>query len=221
MEKQNNIVLKTLQIMSKAGILDNVLLIGSWCSYFYKQYFSKVEYNPVIKTRDIDFLINTQPKFSKSVDLEELLKPIGFEIEFFGKGYMKLESEELAIEFLIPEIGRPSEKPRPIPALKLNAQPLRHLEVLWRKPIKVVLSGISIRLPHPVDYLLQKLVIAGERKKSDKAEKDRQSAFTVLEAVVENGELSEFRNAVKFLSKKELKTLTVELRQIGRESILT
>ncbi|MBI2092955.1 MAG: hypothetical protein HYY43_03435 [Deltaproteobacteria bacterium] len=206
--------------MSKSGILDNVLLVESWCAYFYKQYFSKIEYNPVIKTRDIDFLVNVRPTFSKSVDLEELLKPIGFEIEFFGSGYMKLESEELAIEFLVPEIGRPSEKPMPLPALKLNAQPLRHLDILWRNPIKVAVSGIFIRLPHPVDYLLQKLVIAGRRKKADKSEKDRQSALAVLDAVIDNDELQEFHKAVKYLSKKELKTVTEELSRAGREDVL-
>ena len=221
MEKQSDIVLKTLRIMSKSGILDNVLLIGSWCAYFYKQYFSKVEYNPVIKTRDIDFLVNIRPKFPKSVDLEELLKPIGFEIEFFGKGYMKLESEELAIEFLVPEVGRPRNKPLPLPKIGLNAQPLKHLEMLWRNPIKIAVFGISMRLPHPVDYLIQKLIIAERRKKSDKSEKDRQSATTVLDAIINNDELSEFHKAIKNLSKKELKTVTSELRQLGRESIPT
>lgn len=220
MEKQSSTVLKTLRIMSEAAILDNVLLIGSWCAYFYKQYFKKVEYNPIIKTRDIDFLVNVRPKFSKQVDLEKLLKPIGFEIEFFGKGYMKLESEELVIEFLVPEIGRPSEKPLPLSALKLNAQPLRHLEILWRNPIKIAVSGIPVRLPHPADYLLQKLIIAGLRKKSDKAEKDRQSAFAVLDALIENNEFPEFHKATKYLSKKELGVVTKELQQVGRESIL-
>lgn len=207
--------------MSKSGILDNVLLIGSWCAYFYKQYFSKVEYNPVIKTRDIDFLVNVRPKFPRSVDLEELLKPIGFELEFFGQGYMKLESEELAIEFLVPEIGRPRDAPLPLPAIGLNAQPLRHLDMLWRNPIKIKLSEVVISLPHPVDYLLQKLIIAGRRKKSDRAEKDRQSAAAVLDAIIDNDELPELHKAMKCLSKKELKTITAELQQIGRERVLT
>lgn len=206
--------------MSEAGILDNVLLIGSWCAFFYKQYFSKVEFNPVIRTRDIDFLVKTNPKFPKSVDLEELLKPIGFEIEFFGKGYMKLESEELAIEFLVPEVGRPSGRPLPLPAIKLNAQPIRHLTILWRNPIQITLSGVQVKLPHPVDYLLQKLVIAKERKKADKAEKDRQSAFAVLDAIIENGELPEFHRAIKSLSKKELKTVSLELEKSNLKDVL-
>lgn len=206
--------------MSEAGILDNVLLIGSWCSYFYKQYFSKIEYDPVIKTRDIDFLVRTRPKFSKNVDLEELLRPIGFEAEFFGSGYIKLESEELAIEFLVPEVGRPSEKPLPLPALKLNAQPLRHLGMLWRNPVAVKISRICIRLPHPADYMLQKLVVAGMRKKSDKAEKDRQNAFVVFDAIVESDELPELHKAMEYLSHKERKAVVAEFKRAGRKDVL-
>ena len=220
MVKQTDIVQKTLRIMSEAGILDQVLLIGSWCAYFYKQYFSKIEYVPVIKTRDIDFLVNVRPRFPKSVDLEELLRPVGFEIEFLGNGQMKLESEELIVEFLAPELGRSADKPLSLPTIKFNAQPLRHLGILWRNPIMVMVSGLSIRLPHPVDYLLQKLVIAGRRKESDKTEKDRKSAFSVLDAVIENDELSELSHGMKYLSKKELKTVAEEFRRAGRESIL-
>lgn len=207
--------------MSDAGILDNVLLIGSWCAYFYKQYFSSVEYDPVIKTRDIDFLVNTRLKFSKKVDLQELLKPLGFEIGFFGKGYMKLESDELAIEFLVPEVGRPVEKPLPLPDLRMNAQPIRHLTILWRDPIKIKISGFNVLLPHPADYCAQKLVIASRRTKPDKAEKDRQSAINVLDAIIDSGKLSEFHEALEYLSKKELKTVTAELENAGRKIALT
>lgn len=83
-----------------------------------------------------------------------------------------------------------------------------------------MVSDIPIRLPHPVDYFFQKLIIAGQRKKLDKAEKDRQSALSVLEAIIDNGELSEFHKAIRYLSKKELKIVTEELRRAGRESIL-
>jgi len=207
--------------MYRAGILDHVLLIGSWCTSFYKQYFSKVEFNPTIRTRDIGFLVNARPKFKGNVDLEEILRPLGFEVEFFGKGYMKLESEELSIEFLAPEFGRSHEKPLPLPALKLNAQPLRHLDLLWRNPITVKTANISLKLPHPVDYALQKLVIVGKRKKAEKAEKDRQSAFAVLDAVIENDELAELKRAIKNLSKKDMKTVVTEFKRAGRKDLLS
>lgn len=220
MEKQNKLVTNVLSIMHTAGILDKVLLIDSWCAYFYKFYFVKTDYNPVIKTRDIDFLVSTRPQFSKKVDLEALLKPLGFEIEFFGKGYMKLESDELAIEFLVPEVGRPAEKPLPLPDLKINAKPIRHLSILWRNPIKVKISELNVILPHPADYCIQKLVIASRRKKLEKAEKDRQSSLGVISALIESGEKAELVKAIKYLSKKEAEALYKELKTAGYPDIM-
>lgn len=220
MEKQDKLIHKILSLMYDAGILENVLLIGSWCTSFYKQYFKKEEYEPIIKTRDIDFLVGIKPRFPRNIDLEELLKPLGFEIEFFGKGYMKLESEELIIEFLIPEIGRPTEKPYLIPELKFNAQPLRHLSILWRNPINVKVSDFFIRLPHPVDFLLQKLIIASKRTKKDKAEKDRQSALAILDAIISKNELSELIKGIDNLTKKENQIVVKELEVAGHRELI-
>lgn len=202
-------------------MLDQLLLIGSWCAGFYKNYFENVDYNPVIKTRDIDFLISHRSHFAKSVDLEELLKPLGFEIEFFGKGFMKLESDELIIEFLIPEIGRPKEKPHPLPQLHFNAQPLRHLSILWRDPITVNVEGIKVRLPHPADFCLQKLVVAPKRKKSEKSEKDLATAFEVLNAILQKGELKSFSLALKDLTPKERAAAIKALEKGGYGHIIS
>lgn len=61
MEKQPELVIKVLKRMSEAGILDHILLIGSWCTSFYKDYFKGTDYAPTIKTRDIDFSDGLRP----------------------------------------------------------------------------------------------------------------------------------------------------------------
>ena len=63
-KKQSELCLEILGRFHKAGILDNLILIGSWCVYFYKDYFSDVPYvdQTTIKTRDIDFLIDFPAK---------------------------------------------------------------------------------------------------------------------------------------------------------------
>jgi len=213
--EQSKLVIDVLKRLSKEDVLNNVLVIGSWCAHFYKDYFSKQDYNPRIRTRDIDLLVPLRPRFSKQIDLEEVLSSLGFEIEFFGKGYMKLESEELIIEFLIPEVGPNKEKPVPLPDLKLNAQPLRHLSHLWRDPIEVTTSGITIRLPHPADYAIHKLIIAGKRTGKDKAEKDRASAFEVIQALIDKGEQAAIEASLEYLSRSELKAAKEELKQAG------
>lgn len=58
MEKsQYKLCMKTLRCLSDAGVLDELLLIGSWCVPFYKAYFSGITYFTEIRTRDIDFLV--------------------------------------------------------------------------------------------------------------------------------------------------------------------
>ncbi|NQT56806.1 MAG: hypothetical protein HQ551_11335 [Desulfobacteraceae bacterium] len=48
MEKKTyDICLKILSIFEKEGILKHIILIGSWCIYFYKDYFKRlVIFNP-------------------------------------------------------------------------------------------------------------------------------------------------------------------------------
>jgi hypothetical protein len=219
--KQNKTVLDILSIMEKSGILSNVLIIGSWCLSFYEAYFQGIDYHPIIKTRDIDFLLPHKPVFSQDVDIEKILKPLGFEVSFFGKGFMKLESDELILEFLIPEVGRPTDKPVPLKALKFNAQPLRHLSMLWRKPIAISLSGITCQLPHPADYCLQKLITATNRKSHDKQAKDRQAAEYLIQALIEAGDLKEIHTAYNNLTIKQKKYVNKELSKIDQGDLLS
>jgi len=217
--EQQKLVVEILRCLGNAGILSEVLLIGSWCAAFYKDYFKGVEYYPRIKTRDIDFLVKNRPRFPKEIDIEDLLKPLGFDIEFFGKGYMKLESDELLLEFIVHEAGRPTDKPFPLRQLKFNAQPLRHMAILWRNPISVNIKGAACHLPHPADYAMQKLITAATRKKKDKVEKDRQSALLIIDALIARGELAELKIAHQNLSKKEQKYVRGQLEILQRLDI--
>ena len=91
-KKQSELCLEILTRFHNAGILDNFILIGSWCVYFYKDYFSNVPYidQATLKTRDLDFLINDPSKIRNKVDIPELLKDLGFVTIFNrSKGYIK------------------------------------------------------------------------------------------------------------------------------------
>ncbi len=220
MEKQSKLVNSILSILKNAGILSHVLLIGSWCASFYKGYFKDLDYNPVIRTRDIDFLVSRKTMFPKNVDLEALLKPFGFDVDFFGKGYMKLENDEIALEFIVPDIGRGSDKPYPLPELKLNAQPLRHLTMLWRDPIKITVGKTAISLPHPADFCIHKLIIAEKRKTIAKGDKDRRSATEILKALIRNHQENDLRKALTGLSKKELIVVKKEIKKVGYKKML-
>lgn len=54
MEKsQLDLCLRVLKKLHRAGVLDNIIIIGSWCLYFYRSYFEKSEYSPDIMTKFI------------------------------------------------------------------------------------------------------------------------------------------------------------------------
>jgi len=218
-EKQHKLVIEILRCLSKIGILDQTLIIGSWAAAFYKDFFKNAEYLAVIKTRDIDFLVPNRVRFSHDVDLEALLADLGFEISFHRDGSMKLESDELILEFLIPEIGPPKTKAYPLPQLKFSAQPLRHLAMLWRQPITIELAGIPLKLPHPADYCLHKLIIFEQRKTKEKKEKDQTSALMVLDALVEQKIETTLQEAFRNLTKKEKQSVMNALKKLGRENI--
>jgi len=43
--------------MKKEGILDKVMLVGSWCVSLYEDYFDKKGLIPPLRTRDLEILI--------------------------------------------------------------------------------------------------------------------------------------------------------------------
>lgn len=190
MEKnQYNLCIEVLKRLEKAGVLKDVILIGSWCIPFYKNYFENVRYPTAIKTRDIDFLVPTPLKTKTTVDIPKLLKELGFIVDFKGsEGYIQLEHPDLIIEFLVPEKGRGSDRPYRLPQFGLNAQPLRFLDLLILDTIKVKIEGIEVKLPHPANFALHKLIVFQRRTKEEKIIKDRNAAVEILRALINKGE---------------------------------
>ena len=70
MEKsQYNLCVEILKRFERAGILSQMIMIGSWCIVFYEDYFknSKGLKNFALRTRDIDFLIDRFCIFSEYI----------------------------------------------------------------------------------------------------------------------------------------------------------
>ena len=191
MEKsQYKLCLETLRRLNAAGVLDELLLIGSWCVPFYKAYFSEIPYLTEIRTRDIDFLVPAPRRIKAERNIPELLKSAGFILSFTGsQGLMKLEHPELVIEFLVPELGRGTDSPVPLVKLGVNAVALRFLNFLADNIIKVKVEDFYVRLPHPAHFALHKLIIFQRRRNIDKSAKDRETALRILRALLEKGDL--------------------------------
>jgi len=139
-KKQYELCLEIFKRFHDAGILDNLILVGSWCLYFYKDYFVNIPYikHIDIKTRDIDFLLYEPAKITRSVDIPSLLQNLGFIVTLTSrKGYIRLEHPELLIEFLVSEKGRGIDAPYPLPKLGINAVALRFVNILSDNIIRV------------------------------------------------------------------------------------
>ena len=129
MEKnQYELCLEVLRRLSRSGVLKDIILVGSWCLPFYRDYFSTTRYSPIIRTRDVDLLVLFPRNIHARVDIPGLLKDMGFVMRHRGsKGYIRLEHPDLMVEFLSPERGSGIDEPIDIPKLGVNAQALRYL----------------------------------------------------------------------------------------------
>lgn len=188
MQKKYALFLKVLKRFYDTGILNEVILVGSWCMYFYKEYFSPEKYNPSIRTKDIDFLIPLPLRSKKKIDIVEILRKDGFIVTFSNSGYMRLEHPEIMIDFLVPERGKGIDKPYPLPHLGVNAQALRFLDFLVDNTIAIKSDDIIVRIPHPAAFGLHKLIISKRRKTEEKSLKEQKEAITVLKTLIEKGE---------------------------------
>ena len=72
MIKTYDLCTEVLKRLRDAGILENIIIVGSWCIHFYKDYFKELDYNSLIRTRDIDLLIPLPPPFKKKVDVHKM-----------------------------------------------------------------------------------------------------------------------------------------------------
>lgn len=223
-KKQSELCLEILRRFHKTGILDGFILIGSWCVYFYRDYFRNVPYinQTTLRTRDIDFLIDKPTKIKHSVNIPELLKDLGFVTIFRGsKGYIKLDHPDLILEFLVPERGKGTDKPFPLSKLGINATALRFLNFLAENTVKVKVEDFTITLPHPVNFALHKLIIFQRRQKEDKAIKDRNTAIEIIKALMEKGEGTLIRDIFNSMLNKWKNKITRGLKNLNEKEILS
>jgi hypothetical protein len=221
-KKQSDLCLEILRRFHKEGILDDLILIGSWCIYFYKEYFNSVPYidQAAIRTRDIDFLIDKPARIKHAVNIPELLKDLGFVTILKGReGYVKLDHPDLMLEFLVPEKGKGTDKPVPLTKLGMNAVALRFLSLLTENLIKIKVEDFNISMPHPVNFALHKLIIFQRRFKEEKAMKDRNTAIDILQALMKKGEKATIKHVFNSMLPKWQKKVIKGLEEAKEKEI--
>jgi hypothetical protein len=200
---QYRLVCRLFRLMKESGVLEHVVLIGSWCLLVYKQYFTGIPFEPGIRTRDIDLLVPIPLRLKQPVDIEEMVSPLGFILSRKGAGgYMQFVHSELMLEFIVPQRGRGSEKPIDLPALGINAQPLRFMDFLCEDALRLPFGDIEVSVPHPARFALVKLIISHRRQKPIKRENDLRQAERVLIALRQNAEVAILKKTVDSMPKK-------------------
>lgn len=183
MSDQHELFLKVLGEFQKTGILKDLVLIGSWCHYFYRAYFNDAPEIPLVRTLDLDFLI-PNPKPAKA-DIPRVLTALEFKpVRQYPSGLVKYGHPYLEVEFLVPERGKGSDRPVRIDALGVNAQALRFLGILSDYAIEIKHGGLLIRVPEPAAYVLHKFIIARRRARREKEERDLLAAKELGEFIL-------------------------------------
>lgn len=177
MNKEEKYLNELLEILNSNKILPNVILIWSWCLFFYKNIFNN--FTPILRTIDIDFyvpdvkrikgengLINKLKiiKYDMIVDTltnkTKFVSPDGFELEFLTR----LNRNHLACV----KLGNTG----------IYAESLSYLDIFNGNYIEIEYNNIIVKIASPSSYVLQKLLIINLRKA--KKEKDIQSINYVL-----------------------------------------
>ena len=204
MEERNRLLLTTLRELQREGVLKELILIGSWCQFFYKHYFNNAREIPLVRTLDLDFLIPSRQKIREEVNLPLLLNRLGFEeIRSYPSGYKKYVHPVLTVEFLTPELGRGKNRPYIVEKLHVNAQGLRFLQILQEHAIEINFKNIRVKVPEPATYVLHKFIIGERRIKKEKMEKDLAAARELGEFLLQDeGQRRKLKKIYNSLPKK-------------------
>lgn len=164
--------LKTIKLLHDNDCISHIIIVGSWAEYLYIEAGVLPSYSASIKTLDLDVLIKNLKSPRLGVNLPQLAKEEGYQIEHERlTGITKLLLPgSLEVEFLLSKRGAGNEI-----ALRTNlgvmAQTLHHMDMLLANTISINYYGFPIEIPSPEAFLLHKMIINKDRKK--KAEKDR------------------------------------------------
>lgn len=165
-----------------------LVFVGGWAHRLYR-FHPRAEvpaYQPLV-TLDVDVAFAQSEQLAGSIQAG--LREAGFEQQLTGEHRPPVSRYTLGddapggfyAEFLTPLIGRKFTKDgTPLVTLEkagVTAQRLRYLELLLQSPWTVTLddtwgiaSPLALRIPNPVSFIVQKLLIRDDRARDKKAQ---------------------------------------------------
>lgn len=169
-EKFNEII----HALDEVGALRRLVLVGSWCLPVYRE-CRQNEQIPVLRTMDLDFLIEKPKEKLPFIDVPATLGSLGFEPMFDAtSSLVKYERLDLEIEFLSSRI-RGDQRIVPVQHMNLNAQILSYMEIAQKYVQSVGYKGVSLKVPEMEAFILHKVLVYPLRNDERKKQKDRQT----------------------------------------------
>jgi hypothetical protein len=175
------ILYSVLKDLDAAGVLDKVILIGSWCQDFYKKELKKSEEIPAARTTDADILVPKKLNLHSEVNIPSILEKHGFVVERHKSGVTKFANPEFKIEFLTNAGAKAEEGPHEFKKLKIVAQELHFMGIPEHYNKKIRFRDLDITIPEPEAFALHKLIVSQRRLKPEKAAKDFEAARALFE----------------------------------------
>jgi len=117
-------LLSIIKAFSESQILDNIIIIGSWVTYFYVKIFDG--FIPSIRTLDFDCYLPKTKNIKVIKNVNETLKPINFD-QIFDSGTEKskfISPVGFEIEF-ITKLKRDQNQIVKVDSLGVNAEQIR------------------------------------------------------------------------------------------------
>ncbi len=199
----------TIKVLDELDVLSHVMLIGSWAEYLFPQLF-ETEFEPNIRTRDIDFFYRNLKLPNKPVRFVEAMKKNGFvyDVDCLSEVAKFYKEDLLEIEFLTKVIGSGSQTAYLIQSLGIKAEGLRVINILDDFAATVTKNGYTIIVPIPSAYIVQKLLANPDRVPTHKKEKDIASVINLLDHIkVSDKHRNELKRVISSLTTKQKKVL--------------
>jgi len=206
-DERGDLFLDLLGVFQKLSLLDDLVLVGSWCHLFYRAYFQDPLAVEPIRTTDVDFLIANPNKGRPERDVPAALKELGFLTQHAMSGWTKYVHKDLELEFLTPKRGGGGSETFTVKPLKLEAHSIRFLDFLYDHAIAVNHAGFAVKVPEPAAYVLHKFLI-NPRRSEKKRGKDMET-ITKLSAymIKREAEQDRFRTLLSEMPKGWQKTV--------------
>lgn len=171
-------MLDIIKTLNQTGLLDHLILIGSWAMFFYKEIFPN--FTPTIRTTDLDFFV---PYIKTSIENKstiKALKEIRYEVvsDTLTNRTTFISPDGFELEFLT-HLNRKRLDSIKIGNTDIYAESLSHLDIFATSYIEVKYKGIKIKIASPASFVLQKLLI-NDRRDDNKKQKDLDSVRLVL-----------------------------------------